>query len=32
MAAEERERAYWKGWLNGFCCGLAGGVLAVASK
>lgn len=31
-AADERERAYWKGWLNGFCVGLAGGVIAVATK
>lgn len=31
-AAEERERAYWKGWLNGFCCGIAGGVIAIATK
>ncbi len=31
-AAEERERAYWKGWLNGFCAGLAGGVIALATK
>lgn len=31
-AAEERERAYWKGWLNGFCAGIAGGVIAIATK
>ena len=31
-AADERERAYWKGWLNGFCVGLAGGVIAAATK
>ena len=31
-AAEEREKAYWKGWLNGFCAGLAGGVIALATK
>ena len=31
-AAEEREKAYWKGWLNGFCCGVAGGVIALATK
>lgn len=31
-AAEEREKAYLKGWLNGFCVGLAGGVIALATK
>lgn len=31
-AAEAKERAYWKGWLNGFCCGIAGGVIAIATK
>ena len=31
-AAEAKERAYWKGWLNGFCVGLAGGVIALATK
>lgn len=31
-AADERERAYWKGWLNGFCIGLAGSVIALATK
>lgn len=31
-AAEAKEKAYWKGWLNGFCVGLAGGVIAVATK
>lgn len=31
-AADEREKAYWKGWLNGFCAGIAGGVIAVATK
>lgn len=31
-AAEAKERAYWKGWLNGFCCGIAGGVIALATK
>ena len=31
-AAAERERAYWRGWLNGFCAGLAGGVIALATK
>ena len=31
-AAAERERAYWKGWLNGFCCGIAGGVIVLATK
>lgn len=28
-AAEERERAYWKGWLNGFCVGLVTTGIAV---
>lgn len=31
-AAEEREKTYLKGWLNGFCVGLAGGVIALATK
>lgn len=31
-AAEAKEKAYWKGWLNGFCAGLAGGVIALATK
>ena len=31
-AADERERAYWKGWLNGFCIGLAGSLIALATK
>ena len=31
-AAEEREKAYLKGWLNGFGVGLAGGVIALATK
>lgn len=31
-AAEAKERAYWKGWLNGFCCGIVGGVIALATK
>lgn len=31
-AAEEREKAYLKGWINGFCVGLAGGVIALATK
>ena len=31
-AAEAKEKAYWKGWLNGFCCGIAGGVIALATK
>ena len=31
-AADEREKAYLKGWLNGFCVGLAGGVIALATK
>ena len=31
-AAEEREKAYLKGWLNGFCVGLAGGVIALVTK
>lgn len=31
-AAEAKEQAYWKGWLNGFCVGLAGGVIALATK
>lgn len=31
-AAEEREKAYLKGWLNGFCVGLAGSVIALATK
>lgn len=31
-AAEAKEKAYWKGWLNGFCVGLAGGVIALATK
>lgn len=31
-AAKEREKVYWKGWLNGFCAGMAGGVVALATK
>lgn len=31
-AAEERERAYWKGWLNGFCVGLVTTGIAVITK
>lgn len=31
-AAEAKEKAYWKGWLNGFCSGIAGGVIALATK
>ncbi len=31
-AAEERERAYWKGWLNGFCVGLVTTGIAVIAK
>jgi hypothetical protein len=31
-AAEAKERAYWKGWLNGFCAGIAGSVIALAIK
>lgn len=31
-AAEAKERAYWKGWLNGFCCGIVGSVIAIATK
>lgn len=31
-AAEAKERACWKGWLNGFCCGIVGGVIALATK
>ena len=31
-AADERERAYWKGWLNGFCVGLVTTGLAVITK
>lgn len=31
-AAEAKEHAYWKGWLNGFCCGIAGGIIALATK
>ena len=31
-AAEAKEKAYWKGWLNGFCVGLAGGVIDLATK
>lgn len=31
-AAEAKERAYWKGWLNGFCCGIVGSVIALATK
>ncbi len=31
-AAEEREKAYLKGWLNGFCVGLAGGLITLATK
>ena len=31
-AADERERAYWKGWLNGFFAGIAGGVIVLATK
>ena len=31
-AAEAKERAYWKGWLNGSCCGIAGGVIAITTK
>lgn len=31
-AAEERERAYWKGWLNGFCVGLVTTGVAVITK
>ena len=31
-AADERERAYWKGWLNGFCVGLVTTGIAVITK
>ena len=31
-AAKERERAYWKGWLNGFCVGLVTTGIAVITK
>lgn len=31
-AAEERESAYWKGWLNGFCVGLVTTGIAVITK
>ena len=31
-AAEAKEKVYWKGWLNGFCAGLAGGVIALGTK
>ena len=31
-AAEAKERAYWKGWLNGFCVGLVTTGIAVITK
>lgn len=31
-AAETKEKAYWKGWLNGFCAGIAGSVIAIATN
>ena len=31
-AAEAKERAYWKGWLNGFCVGLITTGIAVITK
>ena len=31
-AAEAKERAYWKGWLNGFCVGLVTTSIAVITK
>lgn len=31
-AADEREREYWKGWLNGFCVGLVTTGIAVITK
>lgn len=31
-AAEAKERAYWKGWLNGFCVGLVTTGIAVNTK
>lgn len=31
-AADERERAYWKGWLNGFCVGIVTTGIAVITK
>lgn len=31
-AAEAKERAYWKGWLNGFCIGLVTTGIAVITK
>ena len=31
-AVEAKERAYWKGWLNGFCVGLVTTGIAVITK
>ena len=31
-AAEAKEQAYWKGWLNGFCVGLVTTGIAVITK
>lgn len=31
-AAEAKERAYWKGWLNGFCVGLVTTGIAAITK
>ena len=31
-AAEAKEKAYWKGWLNGFCVGLVTTGIAVITK
>lgn len=31
-AAEAKEHAYWKGWLNGFCVGLVTTGIAVITK
>ena len=32
VAAEAKEQAYWKGWLNGFCVGLVTTGIAVITK